>query len=368
VPSIVYPPVNYATLADYHGTSWFTIEWTGVSGVSYQVYRAGDLDLLAIAEVTLADHRALTDDQQRLQLQQIALDPENVDAFRLVTAEPIPSAGGPMRRRDALPGALRNRFVYRVRAVDRAGNLAPWPPAASASCVVVDLPGVPPAAPVWAGASFPADGGALLRWVPNSAAGLAGYRLYRALDATTGEDIRSMTPLFAGPQDEGAGVVTGVVLTRDDTGSVISAIELPAGDRPPGRLVQFLDATAPTGRPVYYRLVAEDAGGHRSAASERLVVHLPKMQPPAAPTWAGPVLSPGSIALGWAAAEEDLQCLVLRRTAGMLWRPLGPWAAPGDYAFTDSGVVAGTEYEYRVRVRDGVGHVVDGPILEVTAP
>jgi hypothetical protein len=143
--------------------------------------------------------------------------------------------------------------------------------------------------------------------------------------------------------------------------------DLATGDRPPGRLVQYVDATAAPGRPIYYRLVAEDAGGHRSPASERLVVQLPKTQPPAPPAWAPPVLVPGSVALSWTAAEADLQCLVLRRTDGMLWRPLAPWAATGDYAFTDTSVVAATAYEYRVRVRDGVGHVVDGPILDVTA-
>lgn len=367
VPAIVYPPVNYATSADYHGTSWFAVEWTGAAGIGYQVYRAGDLDLLATAGIELADHWAQTDDEQRLQLQELALDLVNIDSFRLVTAAPIRSSGGPMRHRDALPGAVRNRFVYRVRAVDSAGNLAPWPPAASASCVVVDLPGVPPAPPVWAEAAFPQTGRVALRWVPNAASALRGYRLYRADDPTAADDVRSMTPLFATPQDEGGGTMTGVVLTRDASGAVTSVTELALGDRPSGRLVQHVDTTAPTGRPLYYRLVAEDAGGQRSPASDRLVVQLPKTQPPAPPSWAPPARTPGSIALSWTAAEPDLQCLVLRRTEGTLWRPVEPWATPGDYAFTDAGVAAGTEYEYRVRVRDSVGHVVDGPILDVTA-
>jgi hypothetical protein len=74
VPAIVYPPVNMATPADYHGTSWFTVTWTAQPGVGYQVYRAMDLDLLASAGIALADHRAMSDDDQRLQLQQLALD------------------------------------------------------------------------------------------------------------------------------------------------------------------------------------------------------------------------------------------------------------------------------------------------------
>jgi hypothetical protein len=367
VPPIVYPPVNYATLADYHGTSYFQLEWTGVAGAHYLVYRAGDLDLLASGGVDLATHRARTADEQRLELQQLGLDPAHVEAFRIVTAAPLVSAGGPMRHRDPLPGALRNRFVYRLRATDAGGNLAPWPPAASASCVVVDLPGVPPPPPAWADTSFPATGGVVLRWVPHATAALRGYRLYRSDDADRARDVRSMTSLFPAAQDEGAGGVTGVLVTRDATGAITGITPLAPGERPPGRLVQFLDTTAPPGRAIYYRLVAEDTNGHRSAASERLVVQAPKSAPPEPPAWVAPALGPSSVALQWTAAESDLECLVLRRTDGSIRRALGPWSVRGAYTFVDTDVEAGTDYQYSVRVRDRVGHVVDGPVLNVTA-
>jgi hypothetical protein len=368
VPAIVYPPVNHATPADYHGTSWFTVTWTGQAGIGYQVYRAMDLDLLAAGGIALEDHRAQSDDEQRLQLQELALDLDHIEAFGLVTAAPLTlDGGGPMRHRDALPGGVRNRFVYRVRAVDRAGNVAPWPSAAEgATCVVVDLPGVPPAAPVWAEAAFPASGGVLLRWVPNAGGAVAGYRLYRADDDTDGDDPRSMTPLFGAPQAEGGGAVTGVLLTRDASGAVTNVTELPAGDTTPGRLVQYLDAAVPVGRPVSYRLVVQDDQGQRSPASNRLVVQVPRRLPPEPPVWQPPVRAPGQVTLAWS-AEPDLEALVVRRGDAPIWRALGPWAGPGDRGFVDDAVTPGTEYEYRVRVRDSVGHVVDGPILDVTA-
>ncbi len=252
VPVIVYPPVNFATPADWHGTSWFRLDWTGAPGIGYQVYRAADLDLLAAAGIDPAVHRARTPDQQRLELQQIALNPARTEAFRLVTPEPLRGGGGPMSHRDPLPGGVRNRFVYRIRAIDPSGNLAPWPPAASGSCVVVDLPGVPPAAPVWADTAYPGPaqgGGVALRWSPGPEADLAGYRLYRADDAEAAADVRSMTPLFTAAEAEGEGTVTGVLLTRDGTGAVTGVTELPAGERPAGRLVQYVDTAARPARP-----------------------------------------------------------------------------------------------------------------------
>ena len=104
----------------------------------------------------------------------------------------------------------------------------------------------------------------------------------------------------------------------------------------------------------------------RSPASARLVVQLPKRRPPDPPVWQPPALAPGQVTLAWT-AEPGLESLVLRRGDAPLWRPLGPWADPGDYALVDDQVTTSAEYDYRVRVRDSVGHVVDGPILHVTA-
>ena len=77
-------------------------------------------------------------------------------------------------------------------------------------------------------------------------------------------------------------------------------------------------------------------------------------------------MAPSQVTLAWT-AEPGLQSLVLRRGDAPLWWPLGPWAPPDDYGLVDDQVTTGTEYDYRVRVRDSVGHVVDGPILHVIA-
>ena len=186
VPPIVYPPVNFATPADYHGDSWFTLEWTGAAGIGYQVYRAGDLDLLAAAGIDLATHRAGTDDEQRLQLQQLALDPAHIDAFRLVTAAPLRSAGGVMRTATRCPArcataSSTGSAPSTPRATWRRGRPRP-----ARSCVVVDLPGVPPAAPGWADTAFPAHGRGRAAVGAERPRPIRGYRLYRADDADGG--------------------------------------------------------------------------------------------------------------------------------------------------------------------------------------
>jgi hypothetical protein len=365
-PPVVYPPLNLATPADYHGYSWFTLTWTGAASTGYLVYRALDLDLLAAAGVDLAAHRARTPDEQRLELQQLGRQTTHVAAFRLVTPAPLVATGGPMSHRDALPGSVLNRFVYRVRGVDGAGNLSPWPPAAQATCVVVELPGVPPAPPAWAGTGR-SEQGVAVRWAPNPGPATTGYRLYRAHDATAAEDVRSMAPLFTAAQPEGGAAVTAVTVERDSTGAEVGVTDLPSGDRPPGRVLQYLDGMVEDGRAVYYRLVAEDDQGRRSPPSDLLTVQLAKRSRPAPPGWGSPAVSTGSVALTWTAENGDVEALLLRRTGGALWRPLRPWAPAGDGAFTDAGVEAGVRYEYRVRLRDRVGHVVDGPVLTVEA-
>jgi hypothetical protein len=179
-----------------------------------------------------------------------------------------------------------------------------------------------------------------------------------------------MTPLLAGATPEGEGGLLAVRVTRGTGPSpTIEVEQLPAGDTSPERLIRYVDTTVEGGRGVWYRLVAEDVHGNRSLPSEVLATRFPKRQPPAAPAWvfAGPVTD--GVELTWSAAEDDLEPLLLRRRPDdPLWRPLGPWLPRGASTFLDTGAEAGTTYEYLVRVRDRVGHVVSGPVQTVTLP
>jgi hypothetical protein len=178
--------VNFATLADYHGTSYFALEWTGVAGVGYPGLPRRRISISWRPAASTSRRIARrSDDEQRLELQQLALDPAHVEAFRLVTAAPLPSAGGAMRHRDPLPGDLRNRFVYRVRAVGRR-----WQSRAVAAGRQRYLRRRRPARRAAAGRPCGRTprfriGRGLLRWAPNAGETVRGYRLYRADDAAT---------------------------------------------------------------------------------------------------------------------------------------------------------------------------------------
>ena len=113
-------------------------------------------------------------------LRQLAKD--NPDAFGLVTGVPIsnatdPDTDLPLREtsfRDEIPGIGRNRFFYRVRAVDAAENRSDW---SEVSVPFYQVDTTPPPAP----SAIRATSGirsAALRWSVNSSVHL--YAIHRA--------------------------------------------------------------------------------------------------------------------------------------------------------------------------------------------
>ena len=99
---------------------------------------------------------------------------ENGDAFGVVTGVPVSAT----QFTDEVPGVGRNRFFYRVRAVDRAENRSAWS-AVSAPFHQVDT--TPPPAPIRFGA-VPGDRVAVLSWRPSTDPRITRYRLFRSVD------------------------------------------------------------------------------------------------------------------------------------------------------------------------------------------
>ena len=116
-----------------------------------------------------------------IDLRQLAKD--NPDAFGLVTGVPISNATDPdtdlplkeTSFRDEIPGIGRNRFFYRVQAVDAAENRSAW---SDVSVPFYQVDTTPPDAPREFQV-FPGDRNATLMWLPSQDPQVAGYRVYR---------------------------------------------------------------------------------------------------------------------------------------------------------------------------------------------
>jgi hypothetical protein len=236
----------YATRADYHGKSRYTLTIEPTEpGLIYDVYRALDASVFALAGQTAGDDPAL-----------LALADQHPDAFtRLETRDaagaPLTGTGGALSYTDVLPGTGRNRFVYKVQAVDKASNRSPL----SAGLVVRLIDVVPPRAPVLTRV-YGGDRQILLSWAKNREPDLALYRLYRTEDGAGAADVRTMALVTAFVLD-GAGA-TAADLAVDATAALIDA-----GD---GQL-SYADAPPAVQTDTYYRLVAVDVAGNASPAS-----------------------------------------------------------------------------------------------------
>ena len=105
-------------------------------------------------------------------LARLAEKPLNQDAFGLVTGVPIDKD----RFRDEMPGIGRNRFFYRVRAVDAAENRSAWSPVSVPFHQADTSPAESPDDLTVLGG----DRTAVLSWSAVPDPRVVGYRVYRA--------------------------------------------------------------------------------------------------------------------------------------------------------------------------------------------
>ena len=219
-------------------------------------------------------------------------------------------------------------YTYRVTALDVTGNESPASVPASAT------PQAPadttrPSAPAGLTASS-LDGGVSLAWTPSPENDVAGYRIYRR---TTSGDWP------AKPLQEVSGTET-------------------------------VDRDVVAGTSYEYRVTALDTSLNESAPSASATVTpiVPAdTTPPATPQHLTVTAGNAVATLGWTAnPEPDLaRYQVFRRVTGTEWpgQPTTSVTAPG---WTDTSVVNGTVYEYRLVAVDTAGNTSQ-PSAPVTA-
>ncbi len=374
LPELEFPLVNYATRADYYGHSYFEFKWQGQAPYSYMIYRALDSDLLKQAGYNFEQYESQDDDHQRLILQDLGSRKENVSAFNAVTEKPLVCrSSGPMKYRDRINGKVDNRYIYRIRSIDPAGNLAPWPergpdadPASTA--VVVDLHDVtPPGRPKWAFVA-PGIGYVEAAFLPNTEKDLDGYRIFRAETLREAEDFRLMKKITDELLTEGDERIRRMKRIETTVGGETKPemTDLPDDDNDRSRILVFKDQDVEPGKTYFYRLVAEDASGNRSRAS-KAVRASPLKPAPEPPEWIQSRFDGTRIRLRWTSADRTLRCIVLKaRGQTGAFRPVSDWLRMGVFDFWDENVQRREIYRYRIKCRDNAGHVVYGDVAVVS--
>lgn len=179
---------------------------------------------------------------------------------------------------------------------------------------------LPPAAPTGLAGQVNADGTVNLRWTANSEADLGGYRVFRS----------------NGPNEEFTQVTAATL-----------------------RETSFLD-TIPLrtlSRRIYYRVLAMDKRYNPSDFSSTLELVRPDVVPPAAPVFEAFSATDSTLELSWApSSSEDVAIYQLFRWSGNEEKRLVMESKPGGSAgFRDTGLQAGTRYQYALWARDEAG-------------
>ncbi len=228
--------------------------------------------------------------------------------------------------------AAGTTYYYQVQAQDATGDSA-WSTAAS---ILVPVTAQAPAAPSGLTAT-PVGTSVSLTWTNSSAAGAAtGMLVERATDA---------------------GFTAGV------TDIPLSTV-----------VTSYTDATVVAGTTYYYRVLARNQAGPSvwSTATSILVpVTGPPRQAPAAPSGLRATLAGTSVSLTWTnstAAGAATAMLIERATNARFTAVTDIPLSTAATSYTDTTVVAGTTYNYRVQARNQVGNSAWSNVATIHVP
>ncbi len=367
------PAPIYADPADYYGQARYTLAWEAVShAVEYGVYRCAgsvlfsrDLDQRRASRGYYAGVGAFDDDPgfvawlaaeyPRLsaetmtseawqawarrfypglsdaEVQALSDRAGNEAAFSRVNAR---GATG-LSHADAFDGRGSGFYLYKVRAIDVAGNPGDWSPTYP-PVHVFDV--TPPQTPVITSV-LGGERSVEITWRANPP-DLKEYWLWRAESSAALEDVRRIEPT----------VVLQPVLD--------------------GPLEVYREEGLLGGITHFYRLAAVDLNGNVSAATSVLAARVVDTALPDPPTWRRAQWNAGrrSIELQWRLAEETHRVLVERKSPfqGDNWFSVTGWLAAGATSYADTNVVDHLEYTYRLRVQAFNGNMhADGPGIDV---
>jgi hypothetical protein len=267
-------------------------------------------------------------------LQALATLPLCEQAFVRLEVELTTAGGHHHCLDDTLEGRAAGRYVYRIRAVDAAGNVG----SLTRSTLPVYIPLVmPPNAPVVTQV-IGDDRRIALKWTPVGDKRVVRYRVFRADDPANSRDLRSMN-------------LVGTVQTQP----VPASVEFFFSDE---RLVAL--------RPYFYRIVAECSDGMHSIPTPVAVGRAYEATPPDPPVVDAILRSTAGTEthLEWH-CDYPQRCLLMRRQQGMaLTQSRTSWlvgvhdAATDVWCFSvnDTELGIGKAYEYWIIGRTEAGN------------
>jgi hypothetical protein len=196
------------------------------------------------------------------EVQAMAQRAGNEAAFRRLNQDPITTTAFA----DTFDGRGRGFYLYRVRAIDAAGNLSAW--AETRPFPPVHILDVTPPAPPVITAIAGGENRITIRWARSPGFEIAGYLLYRTQSRQTSNDWRQMELIKADDADVFTVAVDGV---------------------PPTKELEFVDLTVVARQPYFYGLVAvrrDDRGNEfRSSLSPARGGQAYDLTPPEPPAW-----------------------------------------------------------------------------------
>jgi len=383
----------FGSPANYYGQARYTLAWEAVSGASgYAVYRcAGSAlfdhdrrqrqqrkgyytahavfaddpgfaawlaeydssltaaDLLADPQAHRAAWRAWADrfypPLSGAEIQDLANRSGNEKAFQRVNKEPVQATRYP----DTFDGRGQGVYVYRVRAIDAAGNLGAW----SDSYPPVHIFNVTPPAPPVITRIAGGDSQIAIRWAKNPGGGAAGYLVYRTQDKDKAVDWRQME-----------------LLKTSETDAYSVEVDADASQKE----YEYIDAACLPRQIYFYSVIAAGLDGN----GEQLLSAMPAakggqaydLTPPEPPEWVelsrGQVDGKEQITLLWKSTEK-LSCLVKKRETGAyIFQSGGEWLDIGvyneaentwDYRFVDThNLRPDQQYVYQLVAKDFAGN------------
>ena len=216
-------------------------------------------------------------------------------------------------------GLAPGTYFYKVTAEDAAGNVGSASNEASATATADTTP---PSAPANLAASV-AGGTVNLSWTASTDdVGVARYDVYR--DTTPG-----FTP------------------------STANRIAQPTG-------TSYSDTSIFALGTYYYKVIAEDAAGNLSSASNEVSAAIADTTPPGAPGSLAATASGTSVSLTWTAATDNVGVVRYNvhrsTTSGFTPSAANRIAQPTGTSYTDTGLAVGT-YFYKVTAEDAAGNV-----------